>query len=138
MIKLLQPFLTVANIFVKILLRSRLHWLLSGNVVLLVVVGRKSGKAYLVPVNYRRSDGGISVMTYRRRQWWRNIETGSQLPVYFRGKLVPTRVEVVTDDEEAIARGLIERGWMRKSIAPAKAHECVLLRLKFGPSDESS
>ena len=131
MIKLLKPFLAIGNAFVKRLMRGRIHWLLSRNVVLLEVTGRKSGRVYLVPVNYRTSQDGISVMTYRRRQWWRNLQGGDLLPVYFKGRRRLTKPEVVTDDLDAIAQGLVERGWVRKSVAPTSAEQSVLIQLVF-------
>lgn len=131
MIKLLKPFLAIGNAIVKRILQGRLHWLLSRNVVLLEVTGRKSGHVYLVPVNYRTSQDGISVMTYRRRQWWRNLRDESVLPVYFKGQRRMTKPEVVTDDFDAIAQGLVERGWVRKSVAPTSAEHSVLIRLVF-------
>lgn len=131
MIKLLKPFLAIGNTCVKRVLRSRFHWLLSSNVLLLEVTGRKSGRVYLVPVNYRASQGGISVMTYRHRRWWRNLRNEDALPVYFKGQRRFMKPEVVTDDLDAIADGLVERGWVRKSVAPAKAEDSVLVRLRF-------
>lgn len=133
MIKLLQPFLTVGNFFVKRILKSRFHRFLSHKVVLLEVVGQRSGKTYLVPVNYIAFYGGISVMTYRRRKWWRNIRSGEQLTVHLQGDRMSVHPEVITEDHGAIAAGLVERGWMRKSIAPAKAKDSVLIRLHFQP-----
>lgn len=129
MIKLLQPFITVGNIFIRRLLRSRFHWLLSGYVVLLEVTGRNSGRKYLVPVNYRPTADGIRLLTYRHRTWWRNIESGSELPVWLKGRRIITTAEVVTDDPDAIAAGLADRGWIRKAIAPSGARDSLLIRL---------
>lgn len=133
MTKLLKPFLAIGNGFVRRVLQGRFHWLLSSKVVLLRVKGRRSGKEYLVPVNYRSmQDGsGISVMTYRRRQWWRNIEDGGALSVHLRGQLIVTTPEVITSDLDAISAGLLDRGWARRSMVRAKAQDSVLIRLKF-------
>ena len=136
MIKVLKPLLAVGNAFVRWALRSRFHWTLSHNVVLLEITGRKSGNKYLVPVNYRLSTNGITIMTYRRRQWWRNLRGADTLPVYFKGKKRLTAVELVLDDLEAIASGLVDRGWVRKSVAPARAEETVLIRLNFTDDEE--
>lgn len=137
MSKLLKPFLAIGNAIVKWLLRSRFHRLLSGKVVLLEITGRKSGRKYLVPVNYRAAQDGISVMTYRRRQWWRNLRQADALPVYLKGRKLIMTPEVVLDDPGAIAQGLIDRGWVRKSIAPAAAGEAVLVRLRLSGKDKS-
>ena len=127
---LLKPILAIGNFFVRRIMRGRFHWLLSRNVVLLEIRGRKSGRLYLVPVNYREFDGGVSVMTYRWRKWWRNLRDGDEIAIWLRGKRLSVRVEMVTDDHEAIAAALLDRGWVRKSIANAKAEEAVLMRLR--------
>lgn len=126
---LLKPILLPGNALVRWLLRSRLHWLLSGQVVLLEVRGRRSGRVYLVPVNYRPTEYGIAVMTYRGRKWWRNLRGVDRMFIYLRGKRVEVRPELVLDDLDAIAQGLVERGWVRKAVANAKAEESVLIRL---------
>ncbi len=73
-------------------------------------------------------------MTYRRRQWWRNIRPGAELPVYLEGKRTITTPEVITEDLEAIGAGLVDRGWVRKSVAPARAGDSVLIRLHLPES----
>lgn len=129
---LLKPILSIGNRFVRWTLRSRFHWLLSRNVVLLEIRGRKSGKLYLVPVNYREFDGGISVMTYRHRNWWRNLKDGDEIAIWLRGDHISVMVELVPNDLDAIAAGLLDRGWVRKAVASAKAEEAILIRLHLG------
>jgi deazaflavin-dependent oxidoreductase (nitroreductase family) len=126
---LLKPILAVGNFFVRRLLRSRLHWLLSHEVVMLEITGRKSGRLYLVPVNYRSFDGGVAAMTYRRRKWWLNLRGVDEIHIWLRGRRVAARVELVTDDYEAISRGLVERNWVRKAVANTNAKESLLIRL---------
>ena len=126
---LLRPFLRVGNAFVRRILRSPLHWLLSGQVVMLEITGRKTGRLYLVPVNYRDFDGGVTVLTYRGRKWWRNLRGVESVPIYLRGRRVQARVEMVLDDLPAISHALTERGWVRKTVADAQAQETVLIRL---------
>ena len=131
MYKLIMPILNIGNAITRRLLRSRLHWLLSHSVVMLEIVGRRSGKTYLVPVNYKPFDGGVSVMTYRRRHWWLNLKDVDQLQLWFKGTKVAVRPELVTEDLDAIQQGLTERGWARKAVVPARAKESVLIRLHW-------
>ncbi len=138
MTKLLKPFLAIGNAFARRLLQSRFHWLLSGKVVLLHVTGRKSGRLYLlylVPVNYRQTENGISVMTYRARQWWPNIRDADELPIVLRGNLILAVSEVVTDDLDVIAAGLLDRGWARRSMVRATAKDSVLIRLRVAEGE---
>ncbi len=129
--KLLKPFLVIGNAFVRWILRTRAHRLLSRSVVLLEIKGRRSGRTYLVPVSYKPADYGITIMTYRRRMWWRNLLGSDEIPIYLRGSRILATPEVVSEDREAIGNGLLERGWVRKSAIRAKAAESVLIRLRI-------
>ncbi len=97
---------------------------------MLEVTGRRSGKLYLTPVSYVTAPGGILVMTYRHRQWWRNIEDGGELPIYLRGQRMVAMPQVVVDDLDAIGVALEHRSLMRKFVAPAKPEETVMIRLR--------
>ena len=62
---------------------------MSGNTVLLGYVGTKTGKQYLVPVNFVRvagEDGDHLLVTSERgRTWWRSLRGGSAVEVYLSG-----------------------------------------------------
>jgi hypothetical protein len=75
----------IANPFVKLILRSPLHALLSKGVVLLSVAGRKSGRFYDVPVNYQRSGEILWVISQRDRIWWRNLRGGARIGLRLAG-----------------------------------------------------
>lgn len=75
------------NAFVSFLLRSPLHWLLSGSVTLISVRGRKTDRMVTTPVNYVSAHGGVLyTVSDRRRMWWRNLEGGAPLTVRLRGQ----------------------------------------------------
>lgn len=61
------------NSIVARILSSRLHRLLSDSTLLLVVTGRKSGRAISVPVNYSQSGRRLSATSRIERKWWRNL-----------------------------------------------------------------
>jgi len=64
-----------ANPVLKALLRSPLHGLVSRNMALISVTGRRSGQVYTFPVGYKR-DGErvtIGVGWPDRKRWWRNL-----------------------------------------------------------------
>jgi deazaflavin-dependent oxidoreductase (nitroreductase family) len=68
------------------LLRSPLHAALNGGFMLITVTGRKSGKLYTTPVNYRREDGSLLIMSPRTRTWWRNLRDGAPVTVRLKGR----------------------------------------------------
>jgi len=69
----------VANPFVSALLRSPLHAVISRRVMLITVYGRKSGRRFSTPVEYRWVGGKVEVRSFRGRTWWRNL--GADRPV---------------------------------------------------------
>jgi deazaflavin-dependent oxidoreductase (nitroreductase family) len=94
--------------FMKIVLRSPLHVLLSRSVVLLTVKGRKSGKAYTIPVNYLRQGDLLTIVSLRSRTWWRNLRGGSPVTLHLQGQDVEGWGTVIEDDY-GVAEGLKTR-----------------------------
>jgi hypothetical protein len=83
-------------------LRSPLHRLLSGNILLFEYVGRRSGQRYATPINYRQVAETLLVST--DSQWYRNFAGNLEntASVILRGQRHPVRVEPVTNHAEAV------------------------------------
>jgi hypothetical protein len=56
-----------ANVVVRALLRSPLHWVMSHNTMLLSVTGRKTGRIYTVPISY--SIDGLQLVCFTDAPW---------------------------------------------------------------------
>ena len=41
--------------------------------MLLVVIGRKNGRQYEIPVSFAKLDGVYVALTLKANQWWRNL-----------------------------------------------------------------
>jgi len=69
------------------ILRSPFHWLLSFGLMLITVIGRRSGREYTIPVGYQRDGGLITVLASEAptKQWWRNFETAAPTRLRVRG-----------------------------------------------------
>ncbi len=94
------------NVFVKLLLRSPLHSLVSHGMLLITYTGRKSGKEYTVPVSFAVDDDGALLTTsFKTRVWWRNLRGGVPVTLRLAGKNVPAVAEVV-EEETAVAHHL--------------------------------
>ena len=76
------------NLFVRLLLRSPLHRLVSGRLALITFTGRLSGRSYTIPVMYERTDEGIEipVMWPERKRWWRNLRGQADVGLRLRGR----------------------------------------------------
>ena len=87
------------------LLYSPLHRMLSGMMMVLNYSGRKSGKAYRLPVGYKRIDGSLLTISYKQRTWWRNLRGGVPIIIRLHGMDVSGRAEVI-EDELGVEEGL--------------------------------
>jgi hypothetical protein len=65
----------LVNPVVRLLLRSPLHRLLSGSLVILSYQGRKSGRWYSLPCMYARDSQALYIVPAQpdRKLWWRNL-----------------------------------------------------------------
>ena len=79
--------LLIGNPLMKLMLRSRWHWNASGELMLITVTGRKTGKRYTTPVNYVQERHVLSVLSHAHRTWWRNLRGGAPVKVLLRGRI---------------------------------------------------
>lgn len=84
------------------LLRSRLHGLLSRDLVLLTYTGRVTGRRLALPLSYAESGERIYLCT-RNSAWWRNLRGGAAVEVHLRGARLAARPTVL---DPASAEGL--------------------------------
>lgn len=76
------------NDFMAWVLRSPFHGMLSGGMLLVTVTGRKTGKAYTLPVEYMEDDDSLWVMSKLNRRWWRNLEGEATVSLVLRRKVL--------------------------------------------------
>ncbi len=91
--------LKAANPLVRMLLRSPLHRLLSGQLMLLVYRGRRSGRMYTFPVGYF-TWGDDQVIAFSSARWWVNLRDGRTVRLLLRGRWQTAR-PVVAETLEA-------------------------------------
>ncbi|MYB83496.1 MAG: hypothetical protein F4X54_01900 [Chloroflexi bacterium] len=112
--------------------RSPLHPLLRGSVLVVRYEGRRTGRTYLVPVTCRPAGGGaLHALTSARALWWRNIASGASSTVFYRGRECEARIKVVrgVDDPSEVERALASRGVVARTLVALPASETVLLRV---------
>lgn len=69
----LQTLIRWGNPFMKALLRSPLHGLVSHSYLIIGVTGRKSGRLYETPVQYQQVGETLWIITSAAYVWWRNL-----------------------------------------------------------------
>lgn len=89
------------NRTVRGLLRAPLVCRLVGRRLLVVyLVGRKTGRHYAVPVAYLRANGNLIVGS--PFSWIRNLRTGERVVIRLVGKKRPADVQVLTEETEVV------------------------------------
>src|SRR2546429_1927458 len=93
--RVLQSLMRYFNPFMRLVLGSRAHRMMSGRLVLLSFTGRRTGRSYTTPVSYVRV--GDSLVVPGGGVWWRNLEGISQTQVCLRGVWSAVTPEVITE-----------------------------------------
>lgn len=87
------------------LLKSPLHGMISKSVMLVTVIGRKSGRSISTPTNYIRDENTLWVISWRERTWWRNLRRGAYVRVLLAGRGAEGHGQVI-EEEKAVAQSL--------------------------------
>ncbi|NMO93712.1 hypothetical protein HH311_28445 [Actinomycetospora sp. TBRC 11914] len=92
-----MPGQSLVNRVVRGLLRvPLLARVVGARLVVIEVVGRRSGTRYDVPVAYTRAGADLLVGT--PFAWGRNLRTGEPVTIRLRGRRRPADVEAITDE----------------------------------------
>ena len=89
------------------LLKSPFHSLVSKNMLLITVTGRKSGKPITTPTAYLREDNTLWIISQRSSKWWRNLREGANVMVVLGGKSIQGHGSTI-EDEHAVAQRLFD------------------------------
>ncbi len=87
------------NPFMKWLLRSPFHGLVSSKYMILGFTGRKSGQAYATPVQYVRQDKTVYFITDSRRVWWKNLRDDAPVTLTLRGQTLQGSAQATADPD---------------------------------------
>jgi hypothetical protein len=88
------------------LLKSPLHRLMSRDVMLITVTGRRSGRSYTRPVSYRREARTVRCFTRSDTAWWRNLRGGARVSLRIRGEDQRGQADAISGDPKRIADAL--------------------------------
>ena len=111
-----HPKKRTSNAFVRLLLLSPAHGLLSSALILLRVRGRRSQVLYEFPVMYAQEDGSLWVVCGQAKDktWWRNLVDPSPVGVRRRGEehTATAHATVGEQNPQAASKGLSV--WVRR------------------------
>ena len=100
-----EAIVRFANPVMRRLLRSPLHGPVSRALCLLHFRGRRTGRAYTVPVGHHLIDGQLCVLT--NSGWRVNFRGGADIEVTHRGRRHRARAELVEDPD--VVAGVYEQ-----------------------------
>jgi hypothetical protein len=114
---------TIQNTVVGWLLRSPVHGLLSGALVLVRYQGRRSGRTVATPTQYARSGDDLVILVGRpdTKTWWRNFEDEHDLDVLLRRTWVTHRGRVVRGATEPDVAGPLLDAYLARFPRAARA-----------------
>ncbi|MCA9914759.1 MAG: nitroreductase family deazaflavin-dependent oxidoreductase [Anaerolineae bacterium] len=98
-----KAFIRLQNPMMKWLLGSPLHFFTSGMFMLISFTGRKSGKTYMTPVQYKQDGNTLYVITSAEYTWWKNLRGGADVKLRLRGKDISAWAETSSDPETIAA-----------------------------------
>ncbi|MEE3852825.1 hypothetical protein VZC37_20970 [Gordonia sp. LSe1-13] len=78
-----------------------LHTLVSGRLLTLYIVGRRTGRLYTLPVAYTRVGDALLIGTHF--PWRKNLETGTPIEIRLRRHRQTADVEAFTDEADVVA-----------------------------------
>jgi hypothetical protein len=100
----MNPIFRTINFTLAAILRSPLHSLLSRNLLLITVTGRKSHHAYTVPVSYQQQDRELRIVSERTDRWWRNVRGGAPVTVRLQGHRITGQAQVIEAVPEVLTQ----------------------------------
>jgi hypothetical protein len=92
------------NPLVRAVLRSPAHRLLSGQMALITVTGRTSGREYTIPVGYRREDENVTIGVGwpERKRWWRNLREPAPVSLRLSGRERTGQARAIGDERSGV------------------------------------
>ncbi|HJP51481.1 MAG: nitroreductase/quinone reductase family protein [Pseudomonadales bacterium] len=104
--KLPEPLFVIVNPIVTLLLRSPLHSLMSGSLMLITFTGRRSKRKITTPLRYVVVGEVIRCYTSSETMWWRNLKGGAEVELHVAGKSAAYRAEAIYNDPRRIRSAL--------------------------------
>lgn len=102
---LFQTLVRLQNPFMKWLLRSPLHFMVSSAYTVITFTGRKSGMIYSTPIQYGQAGSTVWAVTNGTYRWWRNLRGGAPVSLRLRGHDVRGQA-TISEDPAQVASAL--------------------------------
>lgn len=117
------------NPFMVWLLQSPLHFFVSKRIMLISVIGRKSGKVYTTPVEYGLENDTAYVITGQNYAWWKNLRGGGQAKLVVQGKPLVGKAQI--SDDAQMVLDTFRKIYPNRSGFERVAQGCVAIRISL-------
>ena len=123
----------LVNPVVRAVLRSPLHRLLSGSVMLITYTGRRTGKHCTIPVMYARAGGTllVNVGMAERKRWWRNLQGGAPVEVLVQRRSSRGLADAITGDQALTALDQYVTRFPRAARPGRDPRRLVIVRIRL-------
>ena len=122
--KIPEPLVVIINPAMRLLLRSPLHAVVSGSLMLLTFKGRRTVRSFTTPLRYVQEGGTFRCYTNRDARWWRNLKHEPGVTLRIRGRDLDCTATVI-DSDPATVRGLLT-GYLAQHPGDAVYHNVRL------------
>ena len=103
--KLLFRFI---NPIVRLILNSPIHFLISHQILLFRVVGRRSKRIFEIPASFAHINDSLVCVTLRENLWWKNFKDIETQEIYFKGKKINKNISINFTDNAFVRDKLKE------------------------------
>lgn len=121
------------NPIITFLLRSPLHFFVSGMFLLISFTGKKSGQTYTTPVQYKQAGQTLKFVTNRHRVWWKNLRGGAPVTVRLRGRNFSGVASEIPAEGAALAAEIqsVYAPYMKAEMAARLAPDSVVIQIEL-------
>lgn len=95
-------FVRIQNPFMKWLLHSPLHFLVSKWYMLISVTGKKTGHLYTTPVQYKQLAHRVTIISSKDYLWWKNLRGGAEVQLHLQGQPHPGYAKVSESPDDVL------------------------------------
>ena len=96
------------NPIVRLILKSPIHSLISHQILLFRVVGRRSKRIFEIPASYAHINDSLVCVTLRENLWWKNFKDIETQEIYFKGKKINKNISINFTDNAFVRDKLKE------------------------------
>ena len=96
------------NPIVRLILKSPIHFLISHQILLFRVVGRRSKRIFEIPASFAHINDSLVCVTLRENLWWKNFKNIETQEIYFKGKKINKNISINFTDNAFVREKLKE------------------------------